>query len=64
MCNTAGLRLQDTLGRALRKFAFARLIYKSDFYQIFTKGSSVHVGLHKVGKLIKYNKTYEIFRKN
>ena len=43
--------------------ATARLIYKPDFYQIFTKGSLVHVELHKVIKLIKYNKIYKIFRK-
>ena len=35
-----------------------------NFYQIFTKGSSVHVDLHKVLRLIKYNKMYEIVRKD
>ena len=33
------------------------------FFQILTKYSLVHVEFHKVIKLIKKNKLYEIFRK-
>ncbi len=57
------LRLQDTLGSVPRIVATARLIYVcflSNSHQIFV---NAYIEFHKVIKLIKKNKLYEIFRK-
>ena len=39
-------------------------VYESDFNQIFTKALLAHVEFHKVIKLIKCDKIYEMFRKD